>query len=131
MSDFRIKLAGFLKEHAGTLESLPFGTMAVIQSQSSGESAIPPGVIFCLRAVVEAALKSIEQGYPLSPHYTVHMGDDGAVLVPFTQAKLVLDRLKQFCIGRDLPDAEARALLLAARGESVSEGMILKECSCG
>lgn len=107
LNDFRIDLAGFLKEHAGKLESLPFGTFAVTTAQNTGESAIPPGAIFCLRAVGEAALKAIEPGYPLAPHYVVHVGDDGAVLLPFTQAKQVLDRLKRLCIGCDLPDAGA------------------------
>ena len=107
LNDFRIDLAGFLKEHAGKLESLPFGTCAVTTAHSTGESAIPPGVIFCLRAVGEAALKAMEPGYPLAPHYVVHVGDDGAALLPFTQAKQVLDRLKRLCIGSDLPDAGA------------------------
>ena len=66
-------------------------------------------MIFCLRAVGEPALKRIEPGYPLAPHYLVHVGDDGAVLLPYTQAKQVLDRLKKLCIGRDLPDAAACA----------------------
>jgi hypothetical protein len=109
LNDFRIDLSGFLKEHAGRLESLPFGTCAVTTAQGSGESAIPPGVIFCLRVVGEAALKAIEPGYPLAPHYVVHVGDDGAVLLPFTQAKQALDRLKRLCIGRDLADAGACA----------------------
>jgi superfamily II DNA or RNA helicase len=109
LNDFRIDLAGFLKEHAGKLEGLPFGTFAVTTTQNNGEAAIPPGVIFCLRAVGEAALKTIEPGYPLAPHYVVHVGDDGAVLLPFTQAKQALDRLKRLCIGRDLPDAGACA----------------------
>ena len=109
LNDFRIDLAGFLKEHPGQLESLPLGTFAVTTAQGSGEAAIPPGVIFCLRAVGEAALKAVEPGYPLAPHYLVHVGDDGAVLLPFTQAKQVLDRLKRLCIGRDLPDAGACA----------------------
>ena len=82
LTDFRIDLAGFLKEHAGKLESLPFGTLAVTTAQGSSDSAIPPGVIFCLRAVGEAALKAIEPGYPLAPHYVVHVGDDGAVRGP-------------------------------------------------
>ncbi|MCS6265228.1 MAG: DEAD/DEAH box helicase family protein [Nitrospira sp.] len=107
LNDFRVDLAGFLKEHAGKLESLPIGTFAVTRAQNSGESAIPPGVIFCLRAVGEAALKTMEPGYPLAPHYVVHVGDDGAVLLPFTQAKQVLDRLKRLCIGSDLPDGGA------------------------
>jgi hypothetical protein len=109
LNDFRIDLAGFIKEHAGRWESLPFGTVAVTTARSRGESVIPPGVIFCLRAVGEAALKAIEPGYPLAPHYVVHVGDDGAVLLPFTQAKQALDRLKRLCIGRDLPDAGACA----------------------
>lgn len=107
LNDFRVDLAGFLKEHAGKLESLPFGTFAVTTAQNSSESAIPSGIIFCLRAVGDAALKAMEPGYPLAPHYVVHVGDDGAILLPFTQAKQVLDRLKRLCIGRDLPDAGA------------------------
>jgi hypothetical protein len=109
LNDFRIDLAGYLKENAGKLEGLPFGTFAVTTSQGNGETAIPSGVIFCLRAVGEAALKTIEPGYPLAPHYVVHVGDDGTVLLPFTQAKQALDRLKRLCIGRDLPDTGACA----------------------
>ena len=96
-----------MKEHAGKLEGLPFGTFAATTTRDNGETSIPPGVIFCLRAVGDSALKTIEPGYPLAPHYVVHVGDDGAVLLPFTQAKQTLDRLKRLCIGRDLPDAGA------------------------
>jgi hypothetical protein len=93
MNDFRIDLAGFMKEHPSKLEGIPFGTFAVTTTQTVGEAVIPPGVIFCLRAVGESALKTIEQGYPLTPHYVVHVGDDGTVLQPFTQIKPLLDRL--------------------------------------
>ena len=106
LNDFRIDLARFLKDHPGQLESLPLRHLCRHHHAWRRESAIPPGVIFCLRAVGEAALKAIEPGYPLAPHYLVHVGDDGAVLLPFTQAKQVLDRLKRLCIGRDLPDDE-------------------------
>ena len=54
-------------------------------------------------------MNAVEPGYPLAPHYVVHVGGDGAVLLPFTQAKQALDRLKKLCIGRDLPDASACA----------------------
>jgi len=111
LNDFRIDLSGFLREHPGTLESLPHGTSAVTTAAAMGDSATPPGVIFCLRAVGEAALKAIEPGYPLAPHYLVHIGEDGAVVLPFTQAKQVLDRLKRLAIGRDIPDAGACARL--------------------
>jgi SNF2 family DNA or RNA helicase len=109
LNDFRIDLAGFLKEHAGNLDNLPFGTFSVTTAINNGESAISPGVIFCLRAIGEASLKPVEQGYPLAPHYLVHIGEDGAVLLPFTQAKQALDLIKQLCIGRDLPDDGAYA----------------------
>lgn len=107
LTDFRIDLATYVREHPQRLETLHLGTMAVTTTLDSGESGIPPGVIFCLRAASEAALKSVDPGYPLAPHYLVHVGEDGAVLLPFNQAKQVLDRLKRLCIGRDLPDAEA------------------------
>jgi SNF2 family DNA or RNA helicase len=104
LSDFRIDLAQYLKAHPGQLESLPSGIFSVT---SAPDAHIPPGIVFCLRAEGEAATKSFEPGYPLAPHYLVHVGDDGAVLLPFTQAKTVLDRLKRVSIGRDLPDEEA------------------------
>jgi SNF2 family DNA or RNA helicase len=105
LTDFRIDLAGFLKDHQHQLESLPLGIFAVTAANGEGEAAMPPGVIFCLRAEGEVAIKSAEPGYPLSPHYLVHVGEDGATLLPFTQAKQVLDRLRRLCVGRDYPDA--------------------------
>jgi hypothetical protein len=110
LNDFRIDLAGYLRENKERLEALPLGTYAVAPAQGDGEAAIPPGVIFCLRAVGEAALRSAEPGYPLSPHYVVHVSDDGEISLPYTQAKQGLDRLKKLSIGRDLPDPEAAAL---------------------
>jgi hypothetical protein len=109
LNDFRVDLSSFLKEHPGQLEELPLGSFAVTTVQGLGEAAIPPGVLFCLRAVGEAALKAVEPGYPLAPHYVVHVAEDGSVLLPFTQAKQALDRLKRLCLGQDLPDAGAGA----------------------
>ena len=37
------------------------------------------------------------------------MGDDGAVLLPYPQAKRILDRLKRLALGRELPDDGACA----------------------
>ena len=71
------------------------------------EVDVPPGIIFCLRAEGEAAKRTAESGYPLAPHYLVHVGDDGTVLLPYLQAKRILDHLKRVCFGRDLPDAGA------------------------
>ena len=106
LTDFRIDLAEFVKAHPGKLESLPLGCFAVT---TSIDAEIPPGIIFCLRAEDAAVEKSIDPGYPLAPHYLVHVGEDGTVLLPYTQAKRILDRLKRLSLGRDLPDASACA----------------------
>lgn len=109
LNDFRIDLARFLKDHLPRLQSLPLGTFAVTTTIGEDDSGIPPGVIFCLRAEGEAARSAVEPGYPLAPHYLVHVGEGGTVLLPFTRAKQVLDRLKKICLGRDLPDDSACA----------------------
>ena len=106
LTDFRIDLAQHLKAHPGKLDKQPLGAYAVT---TSIDADIPPGVIFCLRAEGPAAHKAKESDYPLAPHYLVHVGDDGAVLLPYTQAKRILDRLKRLALGRDLPDAGACA----------------------
>ncbi len=106
LTDFRIDLAQYLKAYPGKLEKLPMGTTAVT---TTTEAEIAPGIIFCLRAEGIAATKVAESGYPMAPHYLVHVGDDGAVRLPYTQAKRILDRLKRLCLGRDLPDASACA----------------------
>ncbi len=106
LTDFRIDLAEFNKLHPGKLDGLPMGAFAVT---TSNDVDIPPGVIFCLRAEDAAAEKAIDPSYPLAPHYLVHASDDGTVLLPYTQAKTTLDRLKRMALGRDLPDASACA----------------------
>ena len=106
LTDFRIDLAQYLKAHPGVLENMPLGTLAVM---TTTDSDIAPGVIFCLRAEGEAVAREPDSSYPLSPHFLVHVGDDAAVVLPYTQAKQILDRLKRLCVGRDLPDAGACA----------------------
>jgi SNF2 family DNA or RNA helicase len=108
LTDFRIDVAQYLKAHPGVLETLPFGASSVT---TTTETDIPPGVIFCLRAEAAAAKNIPETGYPLGDHYLVHVGEEGMILLPYTQAKQILDRLKRLCIGRELPDASAVARL--------------------
>ncbi len=102
LNDFRIDLARVPKLEREALNALPFGTMAVVPCTDT----IPAGAIFCLRAMGEMAEKPAEVGYPLAPHYLVHVADDGEVLFPFTQARPILDSLKRLCVGRDRPIEE-------------------------
>jgi hypothetical protein len=106
LTDFRIDLAQYLKEHPGQLEGLPLGTYAVT---TSIDADIAPGIIFCLRAEGAVAAKGQQSDYPLAPIYLAHVGDDGAVLLPYPQAKRILDRLRRLALGRELPDDGACA----------------------
>jgi SNF2 family DNA or RNA helicase len=119
LTDFRIDLAEFRKAHPGVLEGLSPGTFAVT---TSPEVEIPPGIVFCLRAEGEAAARIESGNYPLTPHFLVHIGVDGVVLLPYTQAKQILDRLKRVCLGRDLPDAGACARFDRATREGEEMG---------
>jgi hypothetical protein len=106
LTDFRIDLAQYLKAHPGKLDTQPLGAYAVTTTL---DADIPPGVIFCLQACGPAANKAKESDYPLAPHYLVHVSDDGAVLLPYPQAKHILDRLKRLALGREAPDTGACA----------------------
>lgn len=106
LTDFRIDLAEYLKAHPEQVENLPLGAMAATTTR---DEDIPPGIIFCLRAEGAAAEKAVDPGYPLAPHYLVHVGEDGATLLPHTQVKRILDHLKRLAHGRDLPDVSACA----------------------
>ena len=59
----------------------------------------------------DAALATLEPGYPLAPPCVVHvsmgLANAGAVQLPHSQAKHVLDRLKRLCLDRDLVQPEA------------------------
>ncbi len=109
LSDFRIDLADFSRRHPDLLERMPLGAFACTTTLDAGDAGVAPGVIFCLRAAGDGAMERFEPGYPLAPFYLVHVGQDGLVVLPFTQARLILDALKKVSVGRDLPDAMACA----------------------
>src|SRR5690606_3953494 len=95
-------LARYLAAHPGAIDDAPLGAFAVVTTVEA--DGVPPGVVFCLRAEGEAAARAAPPGYPLAPHYLVHADEDGSVLLPFTQAKQILDRMKLLCLGREAPD---------------------------
>ena len=68
----------------------------------TANAEIQPGMIFYLRAQRPAATLQLEVDYPSVSHYLVHVNGDGAVLLPFNQAKEVLNRLIQLCLGHDM-----------------------------
>ena len=104
LTDFRIDLAEFGRRFPNTLDRMPLGACSVTES---ADEAVPSGVFFCLRAEADAAVNAIDAAYPLAPHVVVHVGEDGTTLLPYTQAKQVLDRLKRATLGKDTPDETA------------------------
>ncbi len=111
LNDFRIDLADFLKSRPGDLVNLPLGAHAVVSelalnNGASDEARIPPGTIVCLRGDDQTP-DGVDPSYPLAPHYLLHVGPDGAVLLSFTQAKAVLDRLRR--IADSQPDIDVEA----------------------
>ncbi|QQO71540.1 helicase-related protein [Morganella morganii] len=84
LTDFRIDLAQYLKAHPGKLDTQPLGACG----PAADIRLLPARRIVRLR---------------------VHVGDDGTVLLPYPQAKRILDRLKRLSLGRERPDESACA----------------------
>ena len=104
LTDFRIDLAEYLRGYPGAFDAAPLGVCAVV---AADEADVPAGVVFCLRCESQAAGATAAEGYPLAPHYLVHVGEDGTVLLTHTQAKKILDRLKRSCGTRETIDLAA------------------------
>jgi hypothetical protein len=94
LNDFRRDLAAFQKEHSSVLAQQHLGIFAPVFAE---DQELPPGAIFCLQAAGKAALDAIEPGYPLAPYYLVYVAQDGRIVLPYTQARQTLDRLKRAC----------------------------------
>ncbi len=107
LNDFRMDLAPYMKTRGEELAQLPLGLFTVTTPDGLGDDDISPGVIFCLRAVGPEAKKPLNPGYPLAPHYLVHVSESGAVELRFAQAKQILDRLKRLCQGKSQADLPA------------------------
>ncbi|MBB5456761.1 helicase-related protein [Paraburkholderia sp. Cpub6] len=128
LTDFRIDLAQFLRDHPAVLEGMPLGAYAVT---TSIDADIEPGIIFCLRAEgpgQDAARAGTGPGdYPLAPIYLAHVGDDGTTVLAYPQAKHILDRLKRLALGRELPDvgASSRFDRLTRHGEDMRHAQTL------
>ena len=101
LTDFRIDLAAVLsKEHPECLEGAALGTSA--QSPLHGRRPrSPPGVIFCLRAEGEAALKTATEAR-LSARAALSRPcreTTARCCLPFTQAKQVARPTEDYCVG--------------------------------
>ena len=108
LTDFRMNLGEYLKQHGRKLEEMPLGAFAVTTVDGlSDDGVAEPGVVFCLRS--ESVKIRMDSTYSLSPHYLVFVAESGEVKVNFTQARKILDLLKKQTLGRHNPNDEAVA----------------------
>ena len=108
LSDFRMDLSKYEKEHPEELASIPNGAFSVT---ISSEADISPGIVFCLKLTDEKAQRLFECNYPLAPYALIHVFEDGrTVLLDYPQAKKCLDLLKQVSTGKEIPDLRAFSL---------------------
>ncbi|MDR0995917.1 MAG: DEAD/DEAH box helicase, partial [Tannerella sp.] len=92
MSDFRMDILEYEKEHLTVLQGTPTGIHAVV---ATSDEEIPPGTVFCLRSTAVKKGASL-----LAPYYLVYIGADGSTLLGYTQGKRCLDYLKKLCQGQ-------------------------------
>jgi SNF2 family DNA or RNA helicase len=112
LNDFKMDLGNYLKHHREELAALPPGVFSVaIDDALLADSEIKPGAFFCLRS--ENAKVTVDSTYALSPHFLVFVGDDGEVILNFTQTRRILDVVKKLALGRSQPDQQAHRLLAA------------------
>lgn len=109
LDDFRAQLLNYLRNNEAELRNAPLGLYAVTAPLThDGTSVnIKPGIIFCLRQTGEA--KENEDGEklnPIHPYYLVHINDEGAVSIGFTNPKRILERFSALCVGKTNPDQD-------------------------
>ena len=108
LTDFRMDLADYLKEHMDRLEHMPPGVFAVTETDDLiEEESLEAGVVFCLRS--DNTKVRVDTTYALAPYYLVYISDAGEVRLNFTHTKRILDLLKKLSIGRVNPDEKAYA----------------------
>ena len=93
LSDFRVEYKRFLEGDDATFGDVPLGAYGI--AVTPDPAAIPPGVIFCLRAMTASALEVAPPDYPLRPHFFIYVGEDATVLGEYTDVKQTLDVLRE------------------------------------
>lgn len=109
LDDFRAQLLNYLRSNEAELRNAPLGLYAVTAPliHDGATVNIEPGVIFCLKQTGEA--KNNEDGKklnPIYPYYLVHISDEGAVSIGFTNPKRILEHFSALCVGKTTPNQD-------------------------
>lgn len=99
LNEFRLDLLEYMKTHKD-VEHTPYGLHAVVGANGKSE----PGVIFVLKNRDNGV--NIDRKNRLHPFYLVYLRLDGSVSVNHLQPKELLDRFRNLCKGKSLPQVE-------------------------
>lgn len=109
LDDFRAQLLNYIQTREDELRQADMGLYAVTEPiDKDGKPVdIKPGVIFCLKQVLEE--EDNEEGKKLNPlhlYYLVYVNNDGVVSIGFTNPKRILERFSMLCNGKSSPNTE-------------------------
>lgn len=99
MSDFKMDLMSYLKDHREELERAPLGMYSIVPASGVEGASLKPGVIFTLKQTAFSEVKSGEAN-ALHPYFMVYIEESGTVRYSYLQAKYILDIYKKLCIGK-------------------------------
>lgn len=105
LDDFRQDLLNYIEANRHLLEKAPLGLYTVVPPDPE-HPVITPGVIFCLRQIIEpdsqetSGAKTVN---PLHPYFLVYVRDDGNVRFAFVQSKQILEIYRHLCSGQTMP----------------------------
>ncbi len=107
LDDFRAQLLNYLRENEAKLRDAPLGLYAVTAplTHDGLPVNIKPGVIFCLKQTRE--VEDSAEGKklnPIHPYYLVHISDEGAVSIGFTNPKQILVQFSALCVEKKQHD---------------------------
>ena len=105
LNDFRMDLSNYIKESQKRLDQTALGAFSVTDGDRLLNNEIDPSVLFCLKSVNPKV--QTEDSYALSPHYLVHVSENGEILLNISQAKKAMDLWKKLSLGWENPDPKA------------------------
>jgi SNF2 family DNA or RNA helicase len=99
LNEFRLDLLEYMKRHPD-IEKAPHGMNAIVRATEEA----PMGVLFVLRNINGGV--NIDEQNRLHPFYMVYIGEDGEVVCDHLSPKVMLDKMRLLCRGKDEPDME-------------------------
>lgn len=124
MSDFKMDLMEYLREHRTELEQAPLGTYAIASIDQANNDSLKPGIIYTLKQASFSDMNSAESN-ALHPFYMVYIQDDGEIKHTYLQAKHILDIYKKICNGHNTVNQD----LVKAFNEETNEAKDMSQYS--